>query len=480
MGKDRPTDTPKSVDSIISEIAQDALRSRITSPHGPSTAYSNPTAPTLDQIAGMDDAVAWGQSLALDLADYKAKVIPWDAVDSGAVIYGPPGTGKTTFAKSLAVTCRVPLLATSYARWQRVGDGHLGSTLAAMNADFNDSYQRRPSILFIDELDSLPDRKRSADQNHNYMVSVVNGLLEHIDGLSDRPGVTIVGACNRIDNLDPALLRSGRLESKIRIDLPSVAALQRILEFHLAGDRLGEDDMRAIALLCSGMTGADIERLARGGRRAARRASRALSKDDLIDLLDPPNQRLPQHALRRVAVHEAGHAIAALRSKLFLTVTASIVADGGSAGRIEAMPLPALLTDQVLDQLLLIVFAGRAAEEGVLGSVCGGSGGDAGSDLALATRIVRQRLTTLGLAQTSSLVWHGDIDSNDSLVYGGRLARAIDAELQKAYQAALTLVRGEQTHIETIADALIKHRALDYSALLVLLHPRPRRVDAAS
>ncbi|PZQ10252.1 MAG: hypothetical protein DI565_20060, partial [Ancylobacter novellus] len=151
------------------------------------------SAPTLDQLHGLGEAGVWGKELAVDLADWKAGRLSWADVDRGVLISGPPGTGKTTYARSLARTCGVPVVLASLARWQ--SRGHLGDLLKAMRADFAKAIEQAPSILFIDEIDAVGDREQFDAQNRQYCTEVVAGLLECLDGAEAREGVVVVGAC---------------------------------------------------------------------------------------------------------------------------------------------------------------------------------------------------------------------------------------------------------------------------------------------
>ena len=138
-------------------------------------------APSLDDLPGMDAAVAWGRDLARDLEAYGAERLSWMGIDRGCLLAGPPGTGKTTFARALAATCGVPLIVGSYSMWQASREGNLGDLLKAMAATFDEARKAAPAILFIDELDSF--YSRSADSRHRvWWASVVGALLEHLDG----------------------------------------------------------------------------------------------------------------------------------------------------------------------------------------------------------------------------------------------------------------------------------------------------------
>ena len=172
--------------------------------------------PTLDRLHGMPEAVAWGRQLASDLALYRAGKLGWSGVDRGCLLSGPPGCGKTLFARALAASCNASLVVGSYGQWLATGTGHQGDLLRAMREAFADARTKTPCILFIDEVDSFPNR--SAVTHHpEWHTEVVNALLAELDGAKDREGVVVIGACNAPQRLDPALVRSGRLDRHIRI-----------------------------------------------------------------------------------------------------------------------------------------------------------------------------------------------------------------------------------------------------------------------
>ena len=186
--------------------------------------------------------------------------------------------------------------------------GHLGDMLKAMRKTFEAANKKAPCILFLDEIDAFGDRSSdSAGDNLDYKRQVINALLECLDPPGGRPGVVVVAATNFPEVIDPALLRPGRLERLIAIPLPDGAAREAILRQHLRG-LPAPDDLRQFREMSAGYAGANIELVAREARRRVRREGRALEEKDLLDAL-PPSRMLSNAELRRVAIHEAGHAI---------------------------------------------------------------------------------------------------------------------------------------------------------------------------
>lgn len=424
------------------------------------------TAPTLDRLHGLDEAVAWGQSLARDLAAYEAGTLPWSAVDRGCLLSGPPGTGKTLFARALAATCGVPLISGSYGQWLGSGGGHQGDFLKSLRRAFADARSRAPSLLFIDEIDSFPDRARVSHRYKEWDTQVVNALLAEIDGVQDREGVVLIGACNHPDKLDPALVRSGRLDRHIQIRLPDRAALARILQEHLGADLAGED-LSAAALLAAGSSGADCERYVRGARRRARSEDRTVTMADLLDELGGGDPNLLDLGL--AAIHEAGHAVVACvlcpGSLGVVSVQTSGFAPRGSAEHGGSSALRSLPTYPLASDLwdrLVILLAGRAAEEVVLGEPSAGAGGGSESDLAKASMLAAFIVSACGFE--GGLLWSGTPDEASlprMFAADPALARRVREMLANAYGNALSVVRERHAAVKAVAGALVNRRVLD-------------------
>jgi len=236
----------------------------------------------LSDLHGMDEAVQWGQALARDLKAYARGDLLWVDIDRGALLAGPPGVGKTTWARALARECGVPLVLGSFATWQTAGSGHLGDMLSAMRRCFDDAKRQAPCLLFIDELDSAGSREQFKGHNESYNRQTLNALLELLAGVDDREGVVVIGATNDASAIDPAIRRAGRLDRLIRVELPTPTALQAIFRVHLGPENLSDADLKPIARMAMGFSGADVEKTVRGARRRARTAGRPMILDDLI------------------------------------------------------------------------------------------------------------------------------------------------------------------------------------------------------
>ncbi len=193
---------------------------------------------SVETLCGYGAAQAWTRDLKADLALWQNGTLTWPEMSTKLLLSGPPGTGKTTFARALCNTLQVPLLVTSVANW--LEPGFLGDVLQRMSAAFTQASKQAPAILFIDEIDNIGSRSGAGARQHDdYWVSLVNRLLELLDGATKTEGVVIVGATNLPEKIDPALLRSGRLETHVRIPLPDVETLTGILTHHLGNDLPG-------------------------------------------------------------------------------------------------------------------------------------------------------------------------------------------------------------------------------------------------
>lgn len=188
---------------------------------------------SVETLHGYGAARQWALDLKQDLALWRAGKLPWSQMSTKLLLYGPPGTGKTTFARALCNTLQIPLAVTSVSTW--LEPSYLGDVIRRMRVSFEDALQHSPAILFVDEIDGIGKRGQK-NEHDDYWNSVVNKLLELLDGAIRSEGLVIVGAANHPGMIDPAIRRSGRLEAHIEVPLPDVDALVGILAHHLGTD----------------------------------------------------------------------------------------------------------------------------------------------------------------------------------------------------------------------------------------------------
>ncbi|WP_019995398.1 AAA family ATPase [Aureimonas ureilytica] len=410
----------------------------------------------LEDLPGMGEAGRWGLSLAADLADYRAGSLPWDDVESGAVVHGPPGTGKTLFATAVAGSCGLPLLPHSFAAWQ--ARGHLGDLLKAMRAAFDEARRKAPCLLFVDELDSVGSRDAFLGEHASYQRQVINGFLECLDGTVGREGVVVIGATNAVDAIDDAILRPGRLGRLIEVRLPDLDGRTGILRHHLRTD-LPDVDLSKIADEIGEVTGASLGQAVREARALARRERRALVEDDLWNAL-PKGVLLSDDAFRRLCIHEAGHVVVGIE----LAAVSGLVPSGvsvrrrvrdGHEHRTDFRTVEGLdLTWERMTAQVTVLLGGLAAEEVVLGSRGSGSGGTAAADLVKATRMIQAAECSLGLGSRLASVPLDTLASRMPEIEDARLRRRVESVLAGCLTDARTIIERRRPELEGLATKL--------------------------
>jgi ATP-dependent Zn protease len=435
--------------------------------------------PRLEELHGMGEARQVAEDLIEDIRAAQVGEIPWSAVDKGMLLIGAPGTGKTTLARAIAKGCGVKFVVAKATEWQSAGA--LDAHLRAMRDDFSEARRYAPSILFIDEIDSIGSRETLAGPNAAYQTEVVNALLEEIQGIESVDGVIVIGATNYLDKVDPALRRAGRLDQVVEIPLPNIESLQKIYEYYLDEFRrtegsLGTVDIRSLAELSFGLTGADVEFFIRGGARRARRLGRPLDQADLVaEITRRPRRadsapRLDADEMHRVAVHEGGHTVARLISSTrgddlaFATIVPRL---DGSLGYVASLPANTrVMTRRMMLEYLQTVLAGRAAEEIVFGAdeVGAGAGGSSdSSDLAVATRFAKLIVCQSGLGEDGSLLW--------TTTPTPAQEQQIEGLLRNGYRNILTRLRDNRELFDRVVAALVEKQELSGAELRSLAAP---------
>jgi ATP-dependent Zn protease len=405
--------------------------------------------PPLEALSGYGEAKGWGLSLVREVARYRAGQIGLVDLPRGLLLSGPPGCGKTLFAQALARSAGLPILATSAANWISSGDG-LGDAIKAMRQDFEAARELKPAILFVDEADALVDPAHDGGNGRSWWLSFRAALLAAVDGAATEPGIILLGACNHPHLVDAALRRAGRLDRHIALAPPSPAELTEILRTQLAGELAGED-LAPLGHLAAGSSGAEVARAVREARAMARDAGRALRLADLRAAIAPRETR-PASLLRLVALHEAGHAVAAHR--LGRRVAHVSLLPRGDTGGHAAISEPQRLSRATLEETVVILLAGRAADTLLGAGACAG----ACSDLAHATRLLAQAQTALGLGDTLLAVDAAHVER--LLLEDAALRALIATELDDLWQRTLALVGTHRHLITALAEALVRERLI--------------------
>ncbi|WP_204115961.1 AAA family ATPase [Shimia biformata] len=425
------------------------------------SATDNPMA--LDDVKGLGETRGMLEQCARDIASWRAGDLEWGAIPHGLLLSGPPGTGKTYCAERFASAAGAHFVPTSYSDWQK--HGHMGQMLAAMRKDFQDAQDNAPSILFIDEIDSFGDRATVTGDNAEYVRAVVNGLLEMLDGSQKTEGVFVVAACNHVDKLDSALVRSGRFDLKVKLPLPDKAALQGILRDHLPTE-LGRLDLGEYAARLVGQSGADVAATVRLAHSHARRHARTLTEADLNAAISETAPSIDTSNLTRVAIHEAGHALVGYSLGRGLPQRMRV---GPAGGQVIFDPISPCPTLSDLNTELATLLAGRVAEEMLVGDPSAGAGGSEDSDLARATLLAARIEVSFGLGG-GSLVWRDVSAANLPLVLADKaVANRIEQHIQSAHAQAAEIVRCKESEIRQLSDALVEERELTSSDIAVFL-----------
>jgi hypothetical protein len=399
--------------------------------------------PRLSQLDGYGPAKDWGMECAADLADLRAGRLTWDDVDhKGLLLCGPPGTGKTQFAKALAAEAAVPLVATSVAQWNAAA--YLSGTLSAIRKSFAEAQRKAPCVLFIDEMDGIGDRENFSEYR-DYWAQIVNCLLEELAGVVEREGVVVVAATNHPDKIDAAVRRAGRLDRTITLAKPDLEALKKIFRFHLGKD-LADADLTPLALSARGSTGADVEAWVRRARGAARRARQALTLERLLDTVSDGASVSP-HLLRHTAIHEAGHGVAAIRLGRSDVQGLGLKAGGGGQTELANSVTTGANAGEV-DDMIVLLLCGRAAEEMVLGSGTAG----AYQDLSEATRFALLAETRFGFGALGPM----SLLSSDSerLLMFPEVREAVFGRIDACRKRASALMAANRPQVLAVANTL--------------------------
>ena len=398
----------------------------------------------LSELEGSGALYGAARQIVADMKAFAEGTLFWSDVPHGLLLNGAPGAGKTYAAQCIADATGLPFVAATVGAWQ--SKGHLGDMLKAMTATFDEARLKAPCILFIDELDSIGDRKDSDTHGRNYRRQVVNELLAQLDGVARCEGIMLIGATNHAEDIDAAVLRAGRLDMHVTVPLPDAKGIERIFRQHLGSDTF--DDLSSAVIAARGNTPSHIAGCIRIARAAARTNGVPLTVAHILAAL--PQRAVTDSPLaRRIAVHEAGHALIAHLLKIGEIHELSLKGHGG-----EILIYRAAWegTVQAFDDQIAYCLAGRAAEIIMMGDASGGAGGNENSDLAKATSFALQLERTMGLG-LNGLVWEPVGALGRTMTDGERVNVRQRLEAQSA--RAHVLLKPHRDALQRIAQALI-------------------------
>ena len=430
---------------------------------------------TFKDVAGLQEEKEDLQEIVDFLKEPKKYLQVGARIPKGVLLVGPPGTGKTLLAKAVAGEAGVPFFSISGSDFVEMFVGVGASRVRDM---FTEAKLHAPCIIFIDEIDAVARRRGAGvGGGHDEREQTLNQMLVEMDGFGYNEGIIVMAATNRVDILDPAILRPGRFDRKIGVGRPDVRGREEILAVHSQNKPLGEDvDLKEIARTSAGFTGADLENLMNEAAIYAAKAKRAyIMQEDIrrafikVGIGEEKKSRIISEKEKKItAYHEAGHAI------LFHVLpdmgpvhTISVIPTGmGAAG--YTMPLPG--EDEMFNskkkmlQNIIVDFGGRVAEELIFGDVTTG----ASQDIKQATQMARAMVTQYGMSDKVGLIHYG---SDDDEVFIGRdlahtkgyadqTAALIDGEVKniidESYAKAKELLQEHMDVLHRCAQLLIE------------------------
>ncbi len=450
---------------------------------------------TFDDVAGLGAAKRDLSEIVQFLKQPELFASLGARVPRGVRLVGPPGTGKTLIARAVAGEADVPFYSISASEFVEM---FVGVGAARVRELFAEAKKNAPSIVFIDELDGVGRaRGTGLGGGHDEREQTLNQLLSEMDGFERGDLVVVIAATNRPDVLDAALLRPGRFDRRVVIELPEAVARRAILGVHTRDKPLAPDvDLERIAAMTAGFSGADLANLSNeAALHATRRRGQTITRDDFsaaydkLVLGDPREGTLRAVEKKRVAVHESGHAMIAWATPEAEPLNrVSILPRGMALGATQQVPPEDrhLHTRSELDARLLVLLGGYAAERTVLGEISTG----AEHDLSEATRLASKMVAHYGMSELLGPV-HYDIHEEHAFL-GQRIAtesgtsdatvHAIESEaralLGRALAAATAAIVTHREALDRLAAALLEHETLERDQLDRLLGPRaaPRDV----
>ncbi|CAM1364316.1 ATP-dependent zinc metalloprotease FtsH [Tenacibaculum litopenaei] len=440
---------------------------------------------TFKNVAGLEGAKEEVQEIVDFLKSPEKYTKLGGKIPKGALLVGPPGTGKTLLAKAVAGEAGVPFFSLSGSDFVEMFVGVGASRVRDL---FKQAQQKSPSIIFIDEIDAIGRArgKNSMTGGNDERENTLNQLLTEMDGFGTDTNVIVLAATNRADVLDKALMRAGRFDRQIYVDLPDLHERREIFEVHIKPLRLAEDvNLEFLAQQTPGFSGADIANLCNEAALiAARNSKNAIHHQDFLDAVDrivggleKKNKVITPKEKEVIAFHEAGHATVSWMLKYAAPlVKVTIVPRGQSLGAAWYLPEERKIvqTEQMLDEMCATM-GGRAAEKLIFDKISTG----ALSDLEKVTKQARAMVTVYGLNDKVGNVTYYDSTGNDAFVkpYSDSTAKTIDEEISKIiegqYQRAIEILNLHKDKLSMLADRLLEKEVIFKDDLIKIFGERP-------
>ena len=444
---------------------------------------------TFANVAGLEGAKEEVQEIVDFLKNPEKYTSLGGKIPKGALLVGPPGTGKTLLAKAVAGEADVPFFSLSGSDFVEMFVGVGASRVRDL---FKQAQQKSPSIIFIDEIDAIGRArgKNSMTGGNDERENTLNQLLTEMDGFGTDTNVIVLAATNRADVLDSALMRAGRFDRQIYVDLPNINERKEIFEVHIKPLKLaGDVKVDFLAQQTPGFSGADIANMCNEAALiAARTGKKAIHHQDFLDAVDrivggleKKNKVITPKEKKVIAFHEAGHAtVSWMLEHAAPLVKVTIVPRGQSLGAAWYLPAERMIvqTEQMLDEMCATL-GGRAAEKIIFNKISTG----ALSDLEKVTKQARAMVTVYGLNEEVGNITYYDSSGNDGFVkpYSEDTAKKIDKEISKMIEAqyirAIELLENNKEKLTVLAELLLEKEVIFKDDLENILGVRPFKTN---
>ncbi|WP_275438970.1 ATP-dependent zinc metalloprotease FtsH [Muricaecibacterium torontonense] len=427
------------------------------------------TGVTFKDVAGQDEAK---ESLA-ELVSFLEKPQRYEAIGAklprGALLVGPPGTGKTLLAKAVAGEAKVPFFSISGSEFVEM---FVGRGAAKVRDLFKQANEKAPCIVFIDEIDTVGKRRDAGLSTNDEREQTLNQLLTEMDGFDNHKGIVVIGATNRPDTLDPALLRPGRFDRRVPVELPDLAGRKAILALHANDVKMtGDIDLDVIARATPGASGADLSNIINeAALRAVRMGRNRVTQEDIqesVEVVIAGEKRkstvLSEREKKIVAYHEIGHAMVAAAQKGSAPVSKITIVPRTSGALGYTMQVEDdehyLVTKEETMEQIAVMCGGRSAEELIFKQITTG----ASNDIERATKLARNMVTQYGMSDKFGMVALGQVQNrylsgDASLTCSEGTAQEIDEEVmhivEEAHQNALKILRENLFKLHELARYL--------------------------